>query len=208
MTFVVVAGALAQAVAWWVVRRHGASIWTTTAPVLAVAGVAAVVVARPAASGDVPVVTAIVVGLGVGVLLYAATFAFVRVVAPRWVGFDVHARRLYRSRRVLSPVAAVVVAAGVVAVGEELFWRGLVREWATEAFGSPAEGAVVTWLAYVLADVPSGNLAILAGALVGGAVWTALALWSNGVVASVVCHACWTSLMVARPVVTATAARP
>jgi hypothetical protein len=51
----------------------------------------------------------------------------------------------------------------------------------------------------VVVNLPSRNLAIAAGAIVGGAAWGALAWWSAGVLASIVCHATWTALMLARP---------
>ena len=201
MTAAILAGALAQALAWVVVRRRGASVWTTTAPVLAVLGVVAIVVAGPALSAEVSVPLALGIGVVVGAALYAATFVFVRLVGPRWRALDAQARTLYAQRSRLSAPLAIAVAAGIAAVGEELFWRGLVVDWATDAFGADVEAGVVTWVGYVVVNAFSGNLAIVAGAVVGGAVWTALAIWSGGVLASVVCHACWTGLMLARPVI-------
>jgi membrane protease YdiL (CAAX protease family) len=201
VTAAVLAGALAQALAWVVVRRRGASVWTTTAPVLAVLGVVAIVVARPALSGEVSVPLAFGIGVVVGPAFYAATFAFVRLVAPRWHAFDAQARTLYAQRPRLSPAVAIAVAAGIATVGEELFWRGLVVDWAKDALRADVEAGVVTWVGYAVVNGFSANLAIVAGAVVGGAVWTALAIWSGGVLASIVCHACWTGLMLARPVI-------
>jgi membrane protease YdiL (CAAX protease family) len=201
VTAAVLAGALAQALAWVVVRRRGASVWTTTAPVLAVLGVVAIVVARPALSGEVSVPLAFGIGVVVGPAFYAATFAFVRLVAPRWHAFDAQARTLYAQRPRLSPAVAIAVAAGIATVGEELFWRGLAVDWAKDALGADVEAGVVTWVGYAVVNGFSANLAIVAGAVVGGAVWTALAIWSGGVLASIVCHACWTGLMLARPVI-------
>jgi membrane protease YdiL (CAAX protease family) len=201
VTAAILAGALAQALAWVVVRRRGASVWTTTAPVLAVLGVVAIVVARPALSGEVSVPLAFGIGVVVGPAFYAATFAFVRLVAPRWHAFDAQARTLYAQRPRLSPAVAIAVAAGIATVGEELFWRGLAVDWAKDALGADVEAGVVTWVGYAVVNGFSANLAIVAGAVVGGAVWTALAIWSGGVLASIVCHACWTGLMLARPVI-------
>ena len=93
---------------------------------------------------------------------------------------------------------AALVAALVVEVGEELFWRGLVQGQIASGSG-PVAGYVLAWLAYVAANLPSRNLAIVAGAVVGGAVWGALALWTGGVLACIVCHAVWTELMIAFP---------
>jgi membrane protease YdiL (CAAX protease family) len=201
VTAAILAGALAQALAWVVVRRRGASVWTTTAPVLAVLGVVAIVVAGPALSAEVSVPLALGIGVVVGAALYAATFVFVRLVGPRWRALDAQARTLYAQRSRLSAPLAIAVAAGIAAVGEELFWRGLVVDWAKDALGANLEAGVVTWVGYVVVNGFSANLAIVAGAVVGGAVWTALAIWSGGVLASIACHACWTGLMLARPVI-------
>jgi membrane protease YdiL (CAAX protease family) len=200
VTAAILAGALAQALAWVVVRRRGASVWTTTAPVLAVLGVVAIVVAGPALSAEVSVPLALGIGVVVGAALYAATFVFVRLVGPRWRALDAQARTLYAQRSRLSAPLAIA-AAGIAAVGEELFWRGLVVDWAKDALGANLEAGVVTWVGYVVVNGFSANLAIVAGAVVGGAVWTALAIWSGGVLASIACHACWTGLMLARPVI-------
>ena len=66
------------------------------------------------------------------------------------------------------------------------------------SFGWPA-AALLTWGAYIVVNLASQNLPIVAGAVVAGAAWSGLALWTHGVVASVVCHCVWTGLMLAVP---------
>ena len=90
--------------------------------------------------------------------------------------------------------------------GEELFWRGFFQgQLASSLEGGTALAAVLAWIAFVLANLPSANLAIAAGAVVGGAVWVALAWWTGGVLASLACHIVWTGMMVAFPVLHAPA---
>jgi membrane protease YdiL (CAAX protease family) len=60
-------------------------------------------------------------------------------------------------------------------------------------------GPGLAWLGYVVANAASGSLPFVAGAAVGGAVWAGLALWTKGVLASVLCHAVWTAAMLVRP---------
>ena len=48
-------------------------------------------------------------------------------------------------------------------------------------------------------NAASGFLALVAGAVVGGAVWGALAWWTHGVLAPLLCHGVWTGLMLVRP---------
>ena len=59
--------------------------------------------------------------------------------------------------------------------------------------------AVWTWFAYVGVNLASGSLPIIAGAVVGGALWAGLALWSGGMLASLLSHMLWTGLMLALP---------
>ena len=136
-------------------------------------------------------------GLGAGAALYAATAGFVLVVR-RWPVFDRHVAEIYDQRKGLSLPVALILAAGVTAAGEELFWRGLVQGRLSESIGWIL-GALVTWFAYMLANASSQSLPILAGAIVAGAVWGSLALWTHGVLSSLLCHALWTALMLAFP---------
>ena len=194
---IIVLGAVAEAVAWAVVARRHVSVWVVLAPVLAAEGVVALATGRiqwcPAVSGTV----AVLAGLGSGILLFAATRVFLVVVVRVWPAFRRHAEAIYDQRGGLSlPVA--VGAALVVVAGEEFFWRGLAQGRLSEAAGLAA-GAVATWAGYVAANAPSGSLAIVAGAVVGGAVWGALAWWTHGVLAPLLCHAVWTSSMLAFP---------
>jgi membrane protease YdiL (CAAX protease family) len=196
-TAIVVIGGLGEAVAWWVVARRRVSLWIGLGPVLAAAGVAALATGKvslcPAVSGTV----AVTVGLGAGIALFAATRVFVWVVERAWPAFRRHARAIYDQRGGLSLTAAVG-AALVVLAGEELFWRGLAQVRLAEAAG-PLGGAAAAWACYVAANAPSGSLPIMAGAMVGGAAWGALAFWTRGILAPLLCHGVWTTLMIAFP---------
>ncbi len=197
VTAIVVVGGVAEAAAWWAVARRRVSVWLGLGPVLAAAGVAAVATGRtvlcPAVSGAV----AVTAGLAAGLALFGGTRAFVWVVERLWPAFRRHAEAIYDQRGGLS-LSAAVGAALVVVAGEELFWRGLAQGRLSQAAGR-AGGAVATWAGYCAANAPSGSLPILAAAVVGGAVWGALAFWTRGVLAPLLCHAVWTSCMIAFP---------
>jgi membrane protease YdiL (CAAX protease family) len=105
---------------------------------------------------------------------------------------------LYAKQTGRSLPASLVVAALLTAPGEELFWRGLFQERLGEGTGRPA-AAVLTWAICVAVYLFSESLPIIAGAVVGGLVWTGLALWTHGVLASVLSHSVWTAFMVAAP---------
>ena len=194
----VVAGVLCQALAWRLVARGTLRIWTAMTVVLGFAGAASALTGRVELSPGVDVGVAAVAGTAAGAALYGATWAFVRVVRGVWPAFLRHASSIYGQRGDMALVTALVLAVGCNVVGEELFWRGLVQGRIAADEGVVA-GAVLGWVAYVLVNVASGSLAIVAGAVVGGAAWTALAAWTGGVVAPTLCHAVWTGCMIAFP---------
>ena len=195
-----VAGLVAEAVAWSLVAR-GRNVWSTMTPVLAGMGLAALLVGPPEWSPGVKPSVSVVVGLASGALLYAATRIAVLVLS-RWQTFRRHSLELYGRQGTLSLTAALVLSLALSVPGEELFWRGLFQgELVSALDGRTVLAAILTWILFVLANLPSRNLAAVAAAVVGGAVWVALAWWTGGVLAALACHVVWTGLMIALPVV-------
>jgi membrane protease YdiL (CAAX protease family) len=95
--------------------------------------------------------------------------------------------------------ALVLVLTLLIAVpGEELFWRGFVLPELTDASES-VTGALLTWAAAVGVNAAWASAPLLAGAVVGGALWTGLATWSGGVLAPIASHLVWTGLMLVWP---------
>ncbi len=193
----IVIGAGAVAVAWTLVVAGRLSIWPAMSVALGALGAAALATGRVELSSRVDLGLAGAAGLAAGVALYAATVAFVLVVR-RWPVFDRHVAEIYDQRRGLALWLALLLAAGINASGEELFWRGLMQGYLAGSLGWAGAAAVV-WAAYVGVNLASRNLPIIAGAVVAGAVWGALALWTHGVLASLLCHVVWTALMLAAP---------
>jgi membrane protease YdiL (CAAX protease family) len=197
---VMIAGALVEFAAWWAVSRRGISIWVVMGIALPALGVAAIAVGEPSVSPSVNGGAAAGAGAAAGLILYLATRVFVAAVRP-WRTFQRHSVELYARRAGLPLVAAIVLAAGGMAPGEELFWRGLFQAKLSVVLEGRTAGAAIAWAAFVAVNLASGNLAIIAGAMVGGAVWSALAWWTGGALASIVCHAIWTALILGFPVV-------
>lgn len=194
---VVVVGAAAQAAAWWFVAFRGADVWRVTVPVLAVVGLAALAAGPPPWSPDVEPLPAAAAGLGAGVALYGGTRGFA-VVAESWRTFRRHSLATYGRRGERSLAWALTLSVAVAVPGEELFWRGLVQH---DLPGAAGPAAVLTWVGYVAANLPSANLAVVAGAAVGGAVWGALGWWTGGVLSPLLAHGAWTAMMISFPVV-------
>jgi membrane protease YdiL (CAAX protease family) len=196
---IALSGVLAAALGWRFVATGRLDVFTAMGVVMGTLGLAALLTGIPALSPRVDPRVAAGVGAGSGLALFVATRAFVRLVGP-WRSFRRHVARIYAQGAGRSVVGELLVAAGLVVAGEELFWRGLVqpRLAGLEALGRAA-AAAVAWLLYVGVNAASGSLVIAAAGIVGGAVWGALAWWTGGVLASMLCHSVWTASMIVFP---------
>lgn len=192
-----VLGALAEAAGWRLVSTGRAKVWRLMPAILLAMGVAAVLVRRPVAATRIGDGVALVVGLASGLVLYVATRLFV-AIAARWEPFRRGVVDKYREAALVSLRGSLVLSLLIMVPAEELFWRGLFQGHLDGSLAAVTAG-IWTWLAYVGANLPSGSQPIIAGAVVGGAVWTGLAVWSGGVLASLVSHMLWTGLMLALP---------
>jgi uncharacterized protein len=188
---------LCVASAWLLVRRGRFSIWGAMGSVTGALGVVALLVGRVRGATELPILVAVLVGLLAGAMLYGATAAFM-FAAVRWPPLRRQAEGIYELRGGRSLAAALAVAGLVVAPGEEIVWRGVVQPLFAGWVGAVA-GAALAWGLYVGVNLVARSIPILLGAVVGGAVWAALAVWTGGVVAAIGCHVVWTSLMIALP---------
>jgi membrane protease YdiL (CAAX protease family) len=190
-------GILAPVVVWRLVARGRLPFWPATTATFAVLGAASLLSADQGCCREMEVAAACGVGLASGLAFYGATRVVVDVATRhpliRRTVVDVYRR----SREV--PFAAALMLTLVIAVpGEELFWRGLVLPELQDATSSTT-GALLTWGAAVGVNAAWASAPLLAGAVVGGALWTGLATWTGGVVAPLASHLVWTGLMFAWP---------
>jgi uncharacterized protein len=190
-------GAVAEAIGWRLVATGRAGVWRAMTAIIAAMGIAAVLARPPVVASRVAGGTALAVGAASGLLLYAGTRAFV-AIASAWAPFRRHVVSSYRQAAEISMAGSLFVSLAITVPAEELFWRGLVQGRLDQSIAAFA-AAAIAWVAYVAVNAASANLPILAGALVGGAVWTGLAAWSGGVLASLASHMLWTGLMLALP---------
>jgi membrane protease YdiL (CAAX protease family) len=193
-------------IGWWKIRHLDTSIWRAMPLIYGILGAAALVwgdvtwwgppeIAAGAdigRSGPVAAATGLILGVG----LYLATRVGSAVLV-RWGRFAADTAATYRWERGRT-VTAMLMLSAVSAVGEELFWRGLVQP-AAIAERPLGVAIVAVWAAYVATVLPSRNVAIGAGAVVGGGVWGVLAAASGGVLAPLACHLTWTWAMIVRP---------
>jgi len=80
--------------------------------------------------------------------------------------------------------------------GEEIFWRGFLQSRMMDRFGT-TPGYVVATLVYAGVHVFSGNPVLILAALVAGAFWGALYLWTRNVALLIVSHSLWSAFIFA-----------
>lgn len=193
-TIVLVGGAFAQAVAWWLVARRRLPFWPTTSITFAVLGVAAALVLP---DGCCPFESSVLaVGVASGLALYVATRAAVAALA-RSARFAASVTGAYRRAEHVPSIAVWALTLAVAVPGEELFWRALVLPELQDAT-SILGGAVLAWLGYIAVNALGGEIAFLVAAVVCGAAWTALGVY-DPLVAPLSSHLLWTGLMLAWP---------
>lgn len=195
--FAIVAGEIALMAAWWGVSTRRRDLWHVIPLVLAVLGVAAVVLA-PDAHPTVSDAWALTVGVATGIALFIATRIFV-AIAIHWRPFARHVIDAYREAAEEPFVRSLVLSLLVSVPSEEFFFRGLTQRTLAGSWLGAGGAAAATLILYVLANLPSRSLPIVAGAIVGGAVWGALAWWSGGIIAPLASHVAWTGLMLVLP---------
>ena len=192
-----VAGAVAEFVAWWLVSTGRFDVWNLMPFVLGAMGIAAVVASPPVVAADSTVAKALAVGLTSGLILYVGTLAFVWV-ASKWMPFRLDVLRKYGEAGEVTLGRSLMLSLVVMVPAEELFWRGLFQARLGQST-TMAAATLATWLVYLVANAASRSLPIVAAAIVGGALWAGLAWWSGGVLASLASHILWTGLMLTLP---------
>lgn len=98
----------------------------------------------------------------------------------------------------LPTVLVAMIAGGVIAPLEELFWRGVVQP----SLGAGRPPLVATALgtsAFLAFHLPTLQLPLIGAALLGGLAWGWLRERTGGLAAPVVAHAIWTAAMVVAP---------
>jgi membrane protease YdiL (CAAX protease family) len=88
------------------------------------------------------------------------------------------------------PVLVVLAIALVNAVGEELFFRG-----ALHAALEPHRAGLFATLVYIAVTATAGNLALVVAAVVMGTVFSLERTYTRSVLASVVTHVVWSTLI-------------
>jgi uncharacterized protein len=190
-----VVGVVVQAIAWRLVALRRVPFWPVVAGTWTVLGAAALLAGDPRCCDDRGPTEVILVGIVAGIALYGATRLVVSF-ASRWPAIAEQVEETYGRSAEAAPAVVWLVSLAIVVPGEELFWRGVATPWLVDATAT-VTGAILAWLVAAGVAVLWGSLPFVAAAVVGGALWTVLAVWSGGVLAPLASHAVWTACMIA-----------
>lgn len=80
--------------------------------------------------------------------------------------------------------------------GEEVFWRGFLQARLMERWGNLAGYGTATGI-YAAVHIFSGNLVLMAAALIAGAFWGALYLWKRDLLLQITSHSIWSAVIFA-----------
>ncbi|MBT3380255.1 MAG: CPBP family intramembrane metalloprotease [Lentisphaerae bacterium] len=122
-------------------------------------------------------------------LLYFVFFVGNHLAAIVFPGGPSEIAAVYRWRTGTPPWIMGLLLTGIIAPGEELFWRGYVQEQLQRRYG--LRGVVLGVLAYGGVHLASGNTMLIIAAFVCGAFWAALYARYRCIWANMISHAVW-----------------
>jgi membrane protease YdiL (CAAX protease family) len=135
-----------------------------------------------------------------GLAMTLMTYALYPPIAHAWPKFFHDANHLYGAFTSLSPLIATLLLLPII-VSEELVWRGVVQTAFMHRLGD-IPGAVVVAFIYAAAHAPTGSPVLVVAALGCGLVWSALRVWTGGIIASLIAHMIWDfSVLLIHPIV-------
>ncbi|MDB4964905.1 MAG: hypothetical protein JWN44_594 [Myxococcales bacterium] len=188
--------ALVFALAWagGALLASRVGMWHGVGAVALLLGVAALALdGRRLAALLRPRAVQLAIGVVAGALMAGATYVLYPPVARALPGIATETERLYSAFGALSPSLSALALAPVI-LGEELVWRGIVQDALTRRFGTAA-GVVVAATLYAVAHAPVGSMLLVATALACGLVWGALRAVTGNLVATLVSHLLWDTLV-------------
>lgn len=132
------------------------------------------------------------IGVATAILLYAL-FAAGDALLSRLPGFAGGVTTVYAMTRLPKWLMAALPLF-VAGPAESVFWQGYVLETGLRRW-SPAAAWAASVAPYALVHCASGNPALVAAALIGGAFWSYLYLRLRRVLPVIVSHAVWDLMM-------------
>lgn len=134
------------------------------------------------------------IGVAVGAVMTGGTYACFAVGERLWPPLAGHVGVLYRDAHKESFVLALLATLAVI-VAEEVLWRGPLLGVLRRKVGLRG-AAAISLVTYALACSASRSVIVAVSALVCGAIWLAERISTRSIVAPLVSHLMWTTVVV------------
>jgi membrane protease YdiL (CAAX protease family) len=136
----------------------------------------------------------LVIGLAAGLAMTGLTYPAHALVTPwsPWLTREVSL--LYAGMRPPPGHQLALLWIPIVAVVEELLWRGAVPQLLGQQ-RHPRRALALSLALYALAQAASGSVLVVVLGLCCGAVWSALRHHSRGLWAPIICHLLWSTIV-------------
>lgn len=131
--------------------------------------------------------------VALGVAMVAGTHLCFELATEVFPGLDQSVAALYGEITPRAPAQALtVMLIVIVAIAEEVVWRGLAVELCQGRLGRLAAGTVAVSL-YTIPQLVGGSWVLIAAAVAVGSILTAERLQTGGIAAPIVTHAIWSA---------------
>ncbi len=135
-----------------------------------------------------PSLSLVVTGLVAAFVMIAATELLYPLAVRLVPAIGVHTRALYGELGKMTVFKLTVI--GLVILGEETVWRGVVQAALRRRFGVVVTVATAA-IAYGVGHIPAGSLLLPLVALLCGLYWSALTAWTGSLVPALIAHLLW-----------------
>ena len=135
-----------------------------------------------------PTGSLVALGLVAALVMIAATELLYPLAARLVPAIGAHTTALYGELGKLTPFKLTVI--GLVILGEETVWRGVVQGALSRRFGVIVTVATAA-IAYGVGHIPAGSVLLPLVALACGLYWSALTAWTGSLVPALIAHLLW-----------------
>ncbi len=135
-----------------------------------------------------PTLALVLLGVVAGLVMIAATELLYPLAVRLLPAIKTYTEALYGELGKLTPLKLTVI--GLVILGEETVWRGVVQGALRRRFGVIVTVAAAA-IAYGIGHIPAGSLLLPLVALCCGLYWSALTAWTGSLVPALIAHLMW-----------------
>jgi membrane protease YdiL (CAAX protease family) len=173
----------------------GTDVYSLLGPYAAAVVLVSSVVGRPLPGALLaPSVRAVLWGVGCGAVMIAATYPTYAAASALLPALAPIVRSLYAATETPSLLVAMAWVS-VIVLAEELLWRGVGLFELERKLGLYG-ASFVSVSSYALAQLGTGSWVVGLVALVCGALWTIERVYTGSVLAALITHWLWTSVVI------------